>query len=233
MVAEIRYAHVRRWRKALLDTGMSPVTAAKSYRLLKAIMNTAVEDGLIRRNPCRIKGAGQEKSAERPVLTIGQVFTLAETIAPPVPGADLAGRVRKPALGRACRAAPQGHRPGRLHRQNRTHPHRAIRRGYAFGPPKSDAGRRVVSFPNLIAPDLTWHLARFTGTSDDALIFTSPTGAPLRHGNFRRLVWLPALTAASLPAIRFHDGRRSAKPGKAPITADLAWIWHDPGKRVR
>jgi integrase-like protein len=86
MVAEIRYAHVRRWRKALLDTGMSPVTAAKSYRLLKAIMNTAVEDGLIRRNPCRIKGAGQEKSAERPVLTIGQVFTLAETIAPPGTG---------------------------------------------------------------------------------------------------------------------------------------------------
>jgi hypothetical protein len=38
----------------------------KAYRLFKAILNTAVDDGLIRRNPCRIKGAGQEKSAERP-----------------------------------------------------------------------------------------------------------------------------------------------------------------------
>jgi hypothetical protein len=30
------------------------VTVAKAYRLLKAIFNTAVDDGLIRRNPCRI-----------------------------------------------------------------------------------------------------------------------------------------------------------------------------------
>jgi hypothetical protein len=35
------------------------VAAAEAYRLLKAILNTAVDDGLIRRNPCRIKGAGR------------------------------------------------------------------------------------------------------------------------------------------------------------------------------
>ncbi len=37
---------------------------------------------MIRRNPCRIKGAGQEKSPERPVLTIRQVFALAAAIEP-------------------------------------------------------------------------------------------------------------------------------------------------------
>jgi integrase len=76
-LAEIREPHVRRWRKDLLDTGVTVVTVAKAYRLLKAILNTAVDDGLIRRNPCRIKGAGQEKSAERPVLTVPQVYALA------------------------------------------------------------------------------------------------------------------------------------------------------------
>jgi integrase len=30
---------------------------AKAYRLLRAIMSTAADDGLIRRNPCRIRGA--------------------------------------------------------------------------------------------------------------------------------------------------------------------------------
>ena len=35
-------------------------------------------DGLIKRNPCRIDGAGQEHSPERPVLTIAQVFALAD-----------------------------------------------------------------------------------------------------------------------------------------------------------
>lgn len=43
-------------RKARLDAGVGAVTAAKSYRLLQAIMNAAVEDELSRRNPCRIEG---------------------------------------------------------------------------------------------------------------------------------------------------------------------------------
>ena len=69
-LVEIREPHVRRWRKNLLDDGVSPVTVAKAYRLLRAILYTAVDDGLMRRNPYRIKGAGQEKSPERPVLTV-------------------------------------------------------------------------------------------------------------------------------------------------------------------
>jgi hypothetical protein len=59
---------------------VSAVTTSKAYRLLTAILNTAVDDGLIRRNPCRIKGASVEKSPERPVLTVPEVFALAEAI---------------------------------------------------------------------------------------------------------------------------------------------------------
>jgi hypothetical protein len=49
-LAEIKEPHVRQWRKNLLEAGVSAVTAAKAYRLLKAVFNTAVDDGLIRRN---------------------------------------------------------------------------------------------------------------------------------------------------------------------------------------
>ncbi|PNG98847.1 hypothetical protein SMF913_14872 [Streptomyces malaysiensis] len=42
-------------------------------RLLKAILETAVEDELIRRNPCRIRGAGKESAGERPIATVDQV----------------------------------------------------------------------------------------------------------------------------------------------------------------
>jgi integrase len=79
-IAEIKESSVRRWRKKLLDNGVSEVTTAKAYRLLKAILNTAADDGLIRRNPCRIKGAATEESPERPVLTIPQVYALADAI---------------------------------------------------------------------------------------------------------------------------------------------------------
>jgi hypothetical protein len=53
-IASITEADVRRWRADLLSAGVSAVTTAKAYRLLKSIFATAVEDSLIRRNPCRL-----------------------------------------------------------------------------------------------------------------------------------------------------------------------------------
>jgi hypothetical protein len=44
-VASIREPRVRSWRHALLESGVNAVTVAKAYRLLKAIFNTAVDDG--------------------------------------------------------------------------------------------------------------------------------------------------------------------------------------------
>jgi hypothetical protein len=79
-LADIKEPDVRRWRKNLLDAKVSAVTVAKAYRLLKAVFNTAVDDGLIRRNPCRIKGAGQERSPERPVLNVAQVYAVADAV---------------------------------------------------------------------------------------------------------------------------------------------------------
>ena len=43
--------------------GRGQVITAKAYRLLRTILNTAVEDGLIPSNPCKIKGAA--RSAHR------------------------------------------------------------------------------------------------------------------------------------------------------------------------
>ncbi len=53
----IRTSTVRTWRTRLLSEGRSATVAAKAYRLLRAVLNTAVEDGVIRQNPCRVKGA--------------------------------------------------------------------------------------------------------------------------------------------------------------------------------
>jgi hypothetical protein len=46
LVVDIREPQVRRWRKERLDAGASAVTVAKAYRLLKAVLNTATDDGL-------------------------------------------------------------------------------------------------------------------------------------------------------------------------------------------
>jgi integrase len=72
---------VREWRATLLSAGVSQTATAKAYRLLRAVLMTATEDRIIPRNPCRIRGGGDEKPPERPVLTIAQVLDLADHMA--------------------------------------------------------------------------------------------------------------------------------------------------------
>jgi hypothetical protein len=53
---------VRSWRTDLLRQGRSESTAAKSYRLLRAILNTAVKDDrLLGENPCRMRGSTRSR----------------------------------------------------------------------------------------------------------------------------------------------------------------------------
>ncbi|HET6360365.1 site-specific integrase [Streptomyces sp.] len=79
---EITPPRVRSWRSERLDTTSAETTIAKAYRLLKAIMETASDDELIRRNPCRIRGAGKESAEERPTATVAQVDALADALGP-------------------------------------------------------------------------------------------------------------------------------------------------------
>jgi integrase len=95
---------VREWRAALLGNGVSVSVAAKAYRLLRAIMTTAVdEDNMLARNPCRIRGAGDEQARERPVLTVAQVFDLAERV-----GRRPVGNIRKTPDGYRVRFSRHG-----------------------------------------------------------------------------------------------------------------------------
>jgi integrase len=76
-------AMIREWRSGLLARGVSSGMVAKAYRLLRAVLMTAVrEDEILRSNPCRIPGADQETATERPVLTLSQVFALADQMPP-------------------------------------------------------------------------------------------------------------------------------------------------------
>jgi len=89
-----------------------------------------------------------------------------------------------------------------------------------FAPPKSDAGKRLVAIPPMILPDVLSHLDTFTPPGADALLFTSPTGKLLRHPNFRRGVWLPALAASGLD-VHFHDLRHTGNVLVAEAGANL------------
>jgi integrase len=184
-IADIQAGHVRRWRKHLLDAEVSAVTVAKAYRLLKTIMTTAADDGAIRRNPCRIKGGGGESSPERLVLTVPQVFALSEAIDPRYRALVLLATFTSLRWGELCALRPSDidteARTVRVERSLTELQNGAL----GFGPPKSDAGRRTVGFPELIAPVVRWHLSCF-----------APGG---RRPRVHRPGW-SAITAQQLPA---------------------------------
>ncbi|WP_143591392.1 tyrosine-type recombinase/integrase [Thermoactinospora rubra] len=219
-IAEVKEPHVRKWRKTLLDNGVGPVTVAKAYRLLKAIFNTAVSDGLIKSNPCKIKGAGREDSPERPVLTVKQVFTLADSIEP---------RFRMLVL-LATFASLRWGELAALQRRNIDLEAGTIRvvatttelkdGSITLGPPKSDAGKRVVSIPAMLLPGLKAHMETYAERGDEGHVFVGPKGAKLRRANFTR-VWAAALRKAGLSGIHFHDLRHTGNDLAARSGASL------------
>ncbi len=82
-LAKLSPSQVRSWYARLQgEDGPGPSAAAKAYRLLRAIMRTAVADEMVLRNPCQVERAGVERSPERPVATIAEVVALADAIAP-------------------------------------------------------------------------------------------------------------------------------------------------------
>ncbi|MEU7942249.1 tyrosine-type recombinase/integrase [Microbispora bryophytorum] len=109
-LGKLSTAMIRQWRADLLGNGVSVSVAAKAYRLLRAVLMTAAEeDHIIPRNPCRIRGAGDEHAQERPVLTVAQVFDLADRV-----GRRPVGNVRKLKNG-AYRLRFQRHGEMRTH----------------------------------------------------------------------------------------------------------------------
>jgi hypothetical protein len=72
---------VRTWHGRLAASGLHHNTVAKIYRLFRSIMTTAVDDGLIARNPVRIKCSrrsmfgnrdGDQRDARRAWSAIGR-----------------------------------------------------------------------------------------------------------------------------------------------------------------
>jgi integrase len=200
---------VRAWRAQMLAAPKPGVsTTEKCYRLLRAILNTAVQDEAIAKNPCTIKGAGTERPAERPTLTVPQVYALADAIAPEFRALVLAGTFCGLRLGEllALRRRHIDLLHGRLTVAEQA---QELRDGTVwFGPPKTEAGRRTVAVPPHVLPELEFHLDSYVGSGPDALLFAGPDGDPVLRMRFYR-AWRNATVTAGFPGVRPHDLRHT------------------------
>ena len=77
---------------------------------------------------------------------------------------------------------------------------------HIIGPPKSEAGRRVVALPSEAFDPLVEHLARFVGADPSSWVFTGDKGGLLREAVWQQ-EWVRARKAVGLPDLHFHDLR--------------------------
>lgn len=209
-LAQLSSAAVREWHGEL-SAAKSPgaSTVAKAYRLLRTVLNTALEDSIIGKNPCLIEGAGVERAPERPTATLPQAFVLAHAIE---------DRYRVMIVLATFGGLRLGELLG-LRRQDVDESGLSIRiDGQALelkngqritGPPKSDAGKRTVALPEQVAAEVVAHLAAWTAAEPESLLFTEPDGSPLTR-RIWNLRWKAARTKASVNHLHFHDLRHTA-----------------------
>ncbi|WP_113699679.1 tyrosine-type recombinase/integrase [Nonomuraea lactucae] len=218
-LVDIREADVRRWRKERLDV-VGKSTVAKAYQLLKSIMATAVDDELIRRNPCRIKGAGNPDTPERAVVPLAKVAEILQATPE---------RYRALVLLGTFASLRWGELAG-LRRTNLDLETGVVRVVGSLAEinggklvetsPKSRAGRRVVAVPPEIIPDLHKHVQTYAEPTPDGLVFVGPKGGMLRRSGFSR-TWNKIRTEAGLPDLHFHDLRHVGNTLAASTGASL------------
>ncbi|MGQ0826303.1 MAG: tyrosine-type recombinase/integrase [Actinomycetota bacterium] len=219
-VGRVTAAEVQRWLGDLHSSELSPNTVAKAYRVLRGVMDGAVDAGIIARSPCTLKGAGTERHPEMQIATPEQVAAIAAAVGP-----------RWEAL--VFTAAYSGLRWGELAALRRrdvdlehnvisvTRKLAEVNGQLSFGPPKSAAGRRTIGIPTFVGRSLAVHIDLYALPGDDRLVFPSADGEPMRRSNFRRRVWEPATAEVGITGFRFHDLRHTAATLAAASGASL------------
>ncbi|MBO4159546.1 tyrosine-type recombinase/integrase [Micromonospora antibiotica] len=224
---------VRDWRAELLGNGVSVSMAAKAYRLLRAVLMTAVkEDMILPRNPCRIPGADQEKPAERPVLTLAQVFKLADVVPPRYRALVLVTTFGCLRWGEVAALQRQDVDAvaGTIRVRQAYTEQRGV--GLVLGPPKSRAGRRTITLPPAVVAVVRDHLAAEVDDNPEAFVFTTESGRPIWRGNLNKLIdWKANVSRIGQPNLHFHDLRHTGNTLAAQTGAStrdlMARMGHD------
>lgn len=205
-IGQLQPVNIAQWVAELDAKGLAPATTRKAYQLLSAALSSAVDNGLIPVSPCR--------RIKLPKL-VPPVMRFLE----PQEIEDLAGASDERYRAMVLSAAYTGLRFGELaalHIERFDALRKTLRveeslsevRGeFVFKSPKSSASRRSVSVPSFVVDELAQHLAQHADGS--GLLFSAPSGGPIRRTNFRRRVWLPAVRASVGEPCTFHDLRHT------------------------
>lgn len=227
-LASIATEEVARWLAEYRQ--VSPVEAAKAFRLLSMIFRAAVDTGRIARNPCAaVRGGGVEKSPERPDLEVGQVLALADAMPDRlklfVLLAGFAGLRRGELLALRRRHVDPLH--GRVHVVEAV----SLFAGKSVKVEPKAGSNRVVQLAGPLVDAAREHLERWVEPEPDAFVFTGELGGPLATRSLYN-AWSDARTEVGLPKVRIHDLRHHAGTLRAQLGATMREVMADLGHRT-
>ncbi|MFN2588762.1 MAG: tyrosine-type recombinase/integrase [Actinomycetota bacterium] len=196
-IARIRPLDVQRLLGTMRKKSLSRSRLRQAKVLLSMIMNSAIDNGYIARNPVpREKLGGMEPRRDQHPLTFEEVHAVAAE----VPDRYQA-LVYVLAYGGLRWGEAAALRRGRCNLlRNRIEVKESVSEvnsGLVYGLPKTHQQRTVV-IPEPVKEILAQHLAEYVPRASDSLVFTTEVGGHVWIGNFRRDVWWPALEAAGI-----------------------------------
>jgi integrase len=203
-LADVTHADVATWVARLRTQGAAPGTVRQAHRVFSLLLDLAVRDGRIPRNPAERVPLPRIVRGEPRFLTRDQVEMLADAAGE---DGDVVRLLANTGLRFGELAALRVRRVDFL-RKRLTIAESAteVAGELVFGTPKTHQQRTVPLPAELVEP-----LARrCEGKQPDDLLMTTPAGTPLRLRNWRRMVWNPAVEAAGLSGITPHDLRHTA-----------------------
>ncbi len=203
-LVQVTHVGVVAWVAAMRADGLSASRVRQSYHVLTAMLDEAVRDNRLPRNPAAGVTLPKLPTTEQRFLTHAEVAALA----------DAAGPYRLLVLVLAYCGLRWGEAAAlRSRRVDLMRRRLTIREAVAdvngrlsFDTPKYHQ-HRSVPIPRFLADELASHIA---GKGGDELVFTSPRGTVLREQNFRRRYFDRAAVEAGVDGLTPHELRHTA-----------------------
>ncbi|MFN4001067.1 tyrosine-type recombinase/integrase [Microcella sp.] len=211
---------VRGWHASRLENS-GKTAAAREATLLRAIMSTAIADGVIDRNPVEPKMCRSDPEKDYGAPTDKEFQTLVREISSSEPRLKLA--ILLAAYGglrisewRALRRSDLVINGSQLMVQVVRQAQYIPGEGWHVGPPKSKEGVRVVDLPAHLLEEVQHHLAEFVEPSGDSLLFKLRRQSSFLHNSQFNRHWNKARELAHVreqkdgkwvKRVRSHDLR--------------------------